>query len=87
MFWKKLFIINITIIYISLKLYVFISSSFSSDKNSVNTDPNISQAFKDLRKTVNCNITEIFSMNEKISDKFDQIRVSNIKFNTFYLKF
>ncbi len=73
MFWKKLCLINLTILYISLKLYLLIASSLS-DKEETNIKI-ITDSFKDLRKKLNCNLTEIFSINEKLVEKFDNIRV------------
>jgi hypothetical protein len=78
MFWKKLFIINMTILYIAIKLYIFIYTQLDSTdkyKNDLASKSEFLVNFENLYNKTNCNLSQIFEFNDKLIRKFDEIRV------------
>jgi hypothetical protein len=70
MFLRKLIVINMVVIYLTIKLYGLMWYSFlRSDSEKIFL----------LSDKLNCNLTEIFKVNDVLSSKFDQLRVSKLK--------
>jgi hypothetical protein len=70
MFWRKLIVINMVVIYLTIKLYGLMwYSLLRSDSEKIFL----------LSDKLNCNLTEIFKVNDVLSSKFDQLRVSKLK--------
>jgi hypothetical protein len=81
MFWKKLFIINMAILYIAIKVYLFIYSQYDTTqkyKNNIASKSEFLMNFENLYNKTNCNLSKIFEFNDRLIRKFDEIRV-NIK--------
>jgi hypothetical protein len=91
MFWKKLFVINMTILYIAIKVYLFIYSQYDTTdkyKNKIDSKSEILVNFENLYNKTNCNLSKIFEFNDKLIRKFDELRVNiynNNIFNYFIL--
>jgi hypothetical protein len=78
MFWRKLILINMVIIYLTIKLYGLMWFTLTrSDAEKINL-------FSDK---LNCNITKNFEINDVLSSKFDQLRVSKINVKHYFFKF
>ena len=61
--------INMVIIYLAIKVYGLMWYILTKSESEV-------FELKSVYEKVNCNLTKIFEMNEVLSNKFDQIRVS-----------
>jgi len=74
MFWKKLILINIVVLYISLKVFLLISSQLKKNYlNNIHEDKDL----KDLNSSeILCNITNIFETNKFLAKSFDKLRVN-----------
>ncbi len=71
MFWNKLVLINLVVLYIAFKLFGLITWQLKKNEALRNTRP----GNQHLSKKILCNSTDIFKSNEKISNKFDELRV------------
>jgi hypothetical protein len=76
MFWKKILILNIVIMYIALKLFLLISSQLKKQNKTNNNVFNAVSGFGTRNfSNIQCNVSNIFEINEELIKKFDKLRV------------